>query len=114
MGNHPVVDLMVQSPNLMEFSIDVKGLYKRSFWIIERKPTRKNLYYVLAFVPKGDPNRFFVLSQADVDAEISQFLARSRANGTRKGLSTEKVGIMPGLPFAIAERFENKWEKLPS
>ena len=58
MGNHPVVDLMVQSPNLMEFSIDVKGLYKRSFWIIERKPTRKNLYYVLAFVPKGTPTDF--------------------------------------------------------
>jgi hypothetical protein len=32
MGNHPSVDLLVNSPNQVAFSVDVKGLYKKNFW----------------------------------------------------------------------------------
>src|ERR1700683_1792340 len=40
MGNHPVVDLMVVSPKGKQFSIDVKGLYKRNFWVVNPKNER--------------------------------------------------------------------------
>src|SRR6266478_3426074 len=65
MGNAtPLADLMVVSPKLKQmFLIDVKGLYRKNPWVLKRKPTRANLYYVFAYVPTGEPNQFFVMTQ---------------------------------------------------
>ena len=112
-GNHPAVDLMVMSPEGKPFSIDVKGLYKKNFWVIKQKPELANLYYVLAFVPRDAPARFFILNQAEVNAKIPQHLDRIRANRMKKGLSVEKVGVITGLPWEFTEHFENQWKKLP-
>jgi hypothetical protein len=114
MGNHPVLDLMVISPSENTFSVDVKGLYKKNFWVVSPKRQQTSLYYVLAFVPENDRNRFFILTQAEVNAEVPAHLERIRANRTQKGLSVEKVGVMAGLPWSFAEKFEDQWEKLPS
>jgi len=96
----------------------VKGLYRRNFWVVKRKLKKKNLYYVLTFVPdpKEDqgPNRFFILSQSEVNAEVPLHLSRIRRSRRKRGLPVEKVGIMEGLPWPFAERFEDKWRKLPS
>ena len=114
MGNHPQVDLMVISPKGMQFVIDVKGLYQKNFWLVSPKMDEgKNLYYVFAFVPKGEPNQFFILSHAEVKIEVSRDIERARANRTKKGLSVEKVEAMPGVPWTVARRFENQWGKLP-
>ena len=114
MGNHPIVDLMVVSPKGAQFSIDVKGLYKRNFWVVKPKAERADLHYVLAFVPEGASNRFFVLTQAEVNLEVPRHLKQIAENRTAKGLSIDKVGVMPGLSWAFAEGFENKWERLPN
>ena len=37
LGNQPAVDLMVQSPKGEQFTIDVKGLYRRNFWAVKEK-----------------------------------------------------------------------------
>jgi hypothetical protein len=36
-GNHPAVDLMIQSTKGMEFTIDLKGLYAPNFWVVKEK-----------------------------------------------------------------------------
>jgi hypothetical protein len=113
MGNHPEVDLMVISPEGRSFHVDVKGLYKRNFWVVKPKPSRAKLFYILAFVPDDEPNRFFVLSQAEVNREVPRHLDRIRRNRAGKGLPTDKVGVMQGLSWTFAEKFEGKWKKLP-
>src|SRR6266700_2032822 len=63
MGNHPLIDLMVISPKKhVQFQVDVKGQYKPNFWPVRPKKKTKNLFYVLAFVPKGANNQFFILT----------------------------------------------------
>lgn len=113
MGNHPVVDMMVVSPRGTPFSIDVKGLYKRNFWVVQPKAIRKQLFYILTFVPEDSPNRFFVLTQGDVNRIVPKHLDRVRASRIERGLSVEKIGIISGVPWAKAETFENMWKKLP-
>ena len=113
MGNHPEVDLMVISPEKRPFLIDVKGLYKKNFWVVTPKTARPNLYYVLAFVPDDEPNQFFILSQSEVNREVPRHLDKIRATRLDKGLSIDKVGIMPGLTWVYAERFKDRWNKLP-
>ncbi|SRR5579872_4342752 len=62
--NTPLADLMVISPRKQHFLVDVKGLSACNPWIVKRKPPREGLFYVLAFVPQTEPNRFFILTQA--------------------------------------------------
>jgi hypothetical protein len=64
MGNHPKADLMAISPKGVAFTVDVKGLRSKNTWLVRRKPKTDKLFYVLACVPKGQPNQFFVMSQA--------------------------------------------------
>ena len=97
MGNHPGIDLMVISPNGMPFSVDVKGQHRRAFWPVRRKDATKNLFYVLALVPKGKENRFFVLTQ-------------DQAN---EGIDWAGGPEFPGIDAAFADRFVDKWDSLP-
>ena len=73
----PIVDLMVVSPVKREmFLVDVKGLYRKNPWLIKRKEQRKNLFYVLAYVPTGEPNQYFIVSQENVLSIIKGELHR--------------------------------------
>ena len=81
MGNHPRVDLMVISPSGMKFAVDVKGLYKRNWWLITEKEALQNLFYVLAFVPVNAPNQFFILRQEQVNEAIRRFVEQGRPRG---------------------------------
>ena len=98
MGNHPVIDLMVISPNGTPFSVDVKGLHKRAFWPMLRKNSTKDLFYVLALVPSGKENKFFILNQ-------------DQAN---EGIEAAESPNFPGIDAAFADRFADKWDSLPT
>jgi hypothetical protein len=77
MGNTtPIADLMVVSPQGKMFLIDVKGLYRINPWLVKCKPVQANLFYALAFVPSDTPNRFFVISQSEIDSLIRSELKR--------------------------------------
>jgi hypothetical protein len=114
MGNHPSVDLLVNSPGEIAFSIDVKGLYKKNFWAVSPKKPKERLFYVLTYVPDEEPNRFFILSQAQVNEAIKADFDVAHANAVKKGRSTEKAGTFPGIPWKHAEKFEDAWKILPA
>jgi hypothetical protein len=106
MGNAtPLADLMVVSPtSKRSFLIDVKGLYKPNPWVIKEKATRDSLFYVLAFVPDETVNRFFILSQKQVNTYIGTELAR---------LGRPDNYSMTGILWKQAEAHENRWDMLP-
>jgi len=104
MGNHPEADLMVLSQNKAAFVIDVKGLYKRNPFVISAKASRSDLYYVLAFVPDGGQNEFFILSQEEV---------RRTSKAELKRLRRSKDYSIPGLSWLCVQRFKDKWDTLP-
>jgi hypothetical protein len=101
----PIADLMVVSPSTKTmFLIDVKGLYRLNPWVIKRKPVRTNLFYILAFVPTGQPNRFFILSQEEINRQVGSELTR---------LKRPEDYPMTGITFKQAVPHENCWETLP-
>jgi hypothetical protein len=113
MGNHPTKDIMVSSPSGTSFGIDVKGLYKRNFWAVRKKPERGDIFYVFAFVPNEASNRYFVLSQAEVNLGIDKEFAKARNAAIVKGLEATWVEKFPGIAWAYAEAFEDGWHRLP-
>ncbi len=113
MSNHPSVDIMVSSPTGLDFGIDVKGLYKPNFWAVRAKPDRVGLFYVLAYVPDSAANRYFILSQTDMNAEIDAEIQRARERARLRRGSDEKAAAFPGIPWAVAACHENAWDVLP-
>lgn len=113
LGNHPTKDLMVSSPDGVSFGIDVKGLYKRNFWAVRKKPDRADIFYVFAFVPEGAANRYFIMTQAQVNAGIDMEFAKARASAEAKGREVNWVDKFPGVSWAYAGGFEDLWEQLP-
>ena len=107
MGNRtPLADLRVVSPKQKKmFLVDVKGLYRQTPWIISRKPTRDDLFYILAYVPEERSNRFFILTQEQannyLDSELKR-LGRPRDCGAM------------GILWAQGAKHENQWRILPA
>jgi hypothetical protein len=95
LGNHPKVDLMVFSTKGVPFAVDVKGLRAGSTWLVRRKAPVRDLYYVLAFVPPGNPNQYFVMNQ-----ETANRLIR----GDTSASDIRRADILNYL---------DKWEALP-
>jgi hypothetical protein len=101
----PVADLMAVSPATKTmFLVDVKGLYRKNPWVIRRKEIRDNLFYILAFVPVGLSNEYFILSQADAYALIESELRR---------LNRPDEYPVTGFMFRQAETFKEAWTSLP-
>ncbi|MGC4025606.1 MAG: hypothetical protein QM744_10875 [Mesorhizobium sp.] len=114
MGNHPNADLMVYSPAGKAFVIDVKGLYKKNFWAVRKKLEKECLFYVLAFVPQDAPNRYFILTQAQINAGIDAEFVRAQTAAREKGKDSNWVEKFPGVAWSYAEQWENAWRSLPA
>ena len=111
MGNTPVIDLMVRTPNYEQFWIDVKALTAptNNAWPVRVKPSQPSLYYVFVLLaPLVQPgcqcgrDRFFVVRQSDVNSSIKSY-QKSHRNDTK----------MPGVGLKAIRKFEDAWGTLP-
>jgi hypothetical protein len=110
-NNTPLADLMVISPEKCMFLIDVKGLAAKNYWRIMRKEARHDLFYVLALVPRGASNEFFIMTQEAVNGGIADEFSRLRPEQKALG---EKAYTLLGLRWRDAEPFINRWDILPA
>jgi hypothetical protein len=106
MGNRtPLADLMVVSPVRKEmFLVDVKGLYRKNPWIIKRKSTRDNLFYILAYVPEKEANQFYILTQNAAHLRIQEELKR---------LNRSDDYPVTGIGWSLALKYKDAWKTLP-
>lgn len=102
----PLADLMVVSPARKKmFLVDVKGLYRPNPWVVKRKPDRAGLFYILAFVPNDAANRFFILTQAQINDYVQSELTR---------LGRPDDYPMTGILWKQALTHEDSWDQLPA
>ncbi len=92
----------------------MKGLYKPNFWAVKAKPAKAGLFYVFALVPDEGTNRFFILNQSQVNAEVDAEIERSRIRALSKGRTDEKAHVFPGIVWKFALQYENQWDALPA
>lgn len=65
-------------------------------------------------MPDGSANRFFVLTQKQVNEEIAAEIERARSRALAKGRPAEKADLFPGISWKFAEQYEDAWlEVLP-
>jgi len=122
-GNYtPMADLMVGAPDGELFWVDVKGLAKRppkkklrpnrpvreNDWLVKPKPVRESLFYILVLLSptKREPDRFFILTQADTIDEVKDY--RATHPHAKKALPTLEFNSI------VKEgKYEDRWDKLP-
>jgi hypothetical protein len=88
MGNNtPTADLMVGVPGSgLQFWVDVKGLSSNNAWLITPKPSHLNLFYVLVRVGENrTDDRFFILSQPEMNQLLDRARAERAATDTTEG-----------------------------
>jgi hypothetical protein len=91
------------------FLIDVKGLAQKNYWQIKRQEYRKDLFYVLALVPKDASNEFFVLTQDEVNAGISAEFQRLKPERQALGETANRSE----LRWDDAVAFRDRWKIFP-
>jgi hypothetical protein len=122
LGNHPMIDLMVISPKHEQFLVDVKGLHSKNFWPVRQRRKAgpasgdvvQRLFYVFVLVPdKADePNRFFILTEEQVNEGIEIDWERAKERRKARGLSGDP-GDFKGVEWDFAKDYQDKWRALP-
>jgi len=108
LGNAPVADLLVISPDGRNFMVDVKGQATGNFWIIKRRPPQDNLFYILVYLPRdGGYLKFFILSYSELMKEREEYRKRIKSKG---GKYRDSLG---GINWSTALKYEDRWDKLP-
>jgi len=65
---------------------------------------------VFAFVPDKGTNRFFVLTQSQVNKEIVKEIEAARARAVARGESGEKASRFPCVSWPFVQAHEDKWD----
>lgn len=108
LGNAPVIDLLVVSPNGVSFKVDVKGQATRNFWLIKRIKPQNDLFYFLVYLPKNlETLKFFIFNSEELMKKREEYKEHIEA---KSGKYRDELG---GINWGTALDFENKWEKLP-
>ena len=102
---------MVMSPTGQQFKVDVKGLYRRNYWIIRLRPHDGNLFYILAYVPEPpDTNEFIIMTHEQVRKEQLADLARAQV----KRPDLDETYPVLGVPWRYAVAYRDQWSVLPA
>jgi hypothetical protein len=118
MGNAPTVDLLCISPKKQEFSVQVKSLRSKTFFLYQKslRTPKPNLYFVFVLIPEtpSQPSEYFVLNNAQFQRIDKEEDARFKKIETERGRPYAKFS--PGISYGTLNRdeFRNAWHNLPS
>lgn len=118
LGNAPSKDLLCQSPNGKNFSIQVKSLSSKGFFPLQKgllNEEHPDLYFIFVFVPgKLDLElEFFVLTQRMLKEiwEHEKLVEKEREEKRGKPYAVWADGI--SYNTLLRNGFKNSWNNLP-
>ena len=108
LGNAPVVDLLVVSPQGKHLKVDVKGQSTKNFWIIRKREPQHDLFYILVYLPKdlGEPPWFFVLTSDELMKRRDEY----KEHTLRRGRKCRED--FAGMNWSTPLRYRDKWDSL--
>jgi hypothetical protein len=107
-GNAPESDLLVQSPQGVKFTVDVKGQSTKNFWLIQTRQKNPDHYFILVYLPHdliSNPT-FFILSSDELMRRREEYKERV----IHRGKYRDELG---GINWSTASDYEGKWNNLP-
>ena len=117
-GNAPALNLLCKSPKGSEFSVRVKALRSKTYFIYQESLLAPNpdLYIVFVLVPEDPLERaeYFVLNNAQFLSIVKEENKRLKEAEKERGRPYAHFG--PGITYRTLNRkeFLNAWDNLPS
>jgi hypothetical protein len=93
LGNAHIVDIHVQSPEGIHFTVDVKGQSTKNFWLIQRREPDPSHFFILVYLPKKLQERpeFFLLTSSELMRRRHKYeeesIKRGRYNDATGGVN---------------------------
>ncbi|RJR36087.1 MAG: hypothetical protein C4567_14100 [Deltaproteobacteria bacterium] len=118
MGNAPNADLLCKSPKEQEFSLQVKSLRSKTYYLYQESLLDPNsdLYFVFVLVPEAllKPSEYFVLNSAQFQSIVKEENTMMKKAEKERGKPYAKFS--PGISYRTLNRdeFRNAWHNLPS
>jgi len=118
MGNAPTVDLICISPNKQKFSVQVKSLRSKTYFIYQKSLLAPNLdlYIIFVLVPEAplEPAEYFVLNNTQFLSIVEE--ENNRLKEAEKVRGKPYADFSPGIIYRTLNReeFRNAWHNLPS
>jgi len=121
MGNAPATDLLCKSPHGVEFSVEVKTLKAKNYFLYQESllKTESNLFFVFALVPPVFENsvsktpEYFVLSKKQFLGAVEEERTKAKVLELKRG--RPYAPFAPGLSYTTLNKkeFLNCWNNLP-
>ncbi|MPM06949.1 hypothetical protein SDC9_53253 [bioreactor metagenome] len=122
MGNAPAVDLLCKSPAGTEFSVQVKSLKSKTFFLYQNSllESKSNLFFVFVLVPVSEemnfnlkPAEYFVLNRKQFAEAINEQMSVNRKREKQRGKPYAEFS--PGISYSVLNKNEycNAWINLP-
>lgn len=108
-GNAPETDLIISSPNSINFRVDVKGQRTKNFWRFRKREPKEDLFYILVYIPKitKEHPTFFIATSDELMRERQKYKEHIMSTS---GRYREEQG---GMNWKRAFDYQDKWEILP-
>lgn len=108
LGNAPVADLLVVSPDKKHFTIEVKGQASKNFWLIKKIVPREDLFFILVYLPKNNERpKFYIMTSEELMEEREKYKKHIEST---TGKYRDHTG---GINWSTALKHEDRWDKLP-
>lgn len=108
LGNAPVADLLVVSPNKVHFAVEVKGQASKNFWLIKNHTPIERPLFVLVYLPKqNECPKFYIMTSCEIIEEREKYKQHIKS---KSGRYRDDLG---GMNWATVLKHENRWDKLP-
>jgi hypothetical protein len=121
LGNAPVVDLLCISPKGHEFSVQVKSLKSKNYFIYQTSLLEldPNLYFVFVLIPPISseahalPVEYFVLNNEQFHLLVEEENQRQKEEERKRG--KPYAAFAPSIYYRTLNRseFRNAWHNLP-
>ncbi len=121
MGNAPTTDLLCKSPQGVEFSVQVKSLRSKNYFLYQNSllNTSSNLFFVFVFVPTTigfnnlNPPEYFVLNKQQFLKAVEEEKNRAIEEEKKRGRPFAKFS--PGINYKTINKdeYRNAWQNLP-
>ncbi len=117
LGNAPETDLHVSNiDSSIQFRVDVKGHSKKNFWEIKFKEPKEDLYYILVDVFLDSMNQpiYYILTSKEIMQEWKDYRKHIVKQRRQTGKEPPPDDWRWGIRHTQAEKYKNRWDKLPN
>ena len=114
-GNARGTDLLCESPTGVQFSLEVKSMRQKSYYLCQRhhREPKQTKYFVFVYLPEAHdtPPEYYVLNNEQFRQACDEQERLTKEAEVRRGKPYKDFPF--GVNYTTVSEYKDKWENLP-